>query len=205
MSSHIAAMRRSFRCAGRTVASFVALCLVLLPRGQAFAQNAQQAAPSQPVELPVISVTVPPPSKPTISAAGNSVVVSPTTIPTPSYEFGKLDDRHHRSRHREPSVSHRSRCAVACSRSQHRANRRTRRSDVGVHPRDQLQPRQGPDRRHRRLRSQQSKPIFRFRPVADRGHCPHRSAARAAKRPLRLGRDRRRHCDHDQKGPDRRR
>ena len=86
MSSHIAAMRRSFRCAGRTVVSFVALCLVLLPRGQAFAQNAQQAAPSQPVELPVISVTVPPPSKPTISAAGNSVVVSPTTIPTPSYE-----------------------------------------------------------------------------------------------------------------------
>ena len=113
---------------------------------------------------------------------------------------GKFDDRHHRSRHREPSVSHRSRCAVAGSRSQHRANWRTRRSDVGVHPRDQLQPRQGPDRRHRRFRSQQSEPVFRFRPVADRRHCPHRSAARAAKRPLRLGRDRRRHCDHDQKG-----
>jgi vitamin B12 transporter len=92
MPSHIAAVRRSFRCADRTVlsfvaVSFVALCLVLLPRGQAFAQDAQQAAPSQPVQLPVISVTTPPPaSKPTISAASNSVVVSPTTIPTPSYQ-----------------------------------------------------------------------------------------------------------------------
>jgi hypothetical protein len=44
MSSHIAAVRRSFRCAGRTVVSFVALCLVFLLRGQAFAQHAQQAA-----------------------------------------------------------------------------------------------------------------------------------------------------------------
>src|SRR5262245_35506443 len=96
MSSHTAAMRRSFRCVGRIVVPFVAvsfvamcfaaLCLVFLPRGQAFAQDAQQTAPSLPVQLPVISVTTPPPaSKPTISAARNSVVVSPTTIPTPSY------------------------------------------------------------------------------------------------------------------------
>src|SRR5262249_11036648 len=39
-----------------------------------------------PVQLPVISVTTPPPSKAAINAAGNSVVVSPTTVPTPTYQ-----------------------------------------------------------------------------------------------------------------------
>jgi outer membrane receptor protein involved in Fe transport len=82
MLSPIAA-RRSFSCVGRTVVSFVAVFLLC---GQAFAQDAQPAPPTQPVQLPVISVTTPPPSRPTISAASNSVVVSPTTIPTPSYQ-----------------------------------------------------------------------------------------------------------------------
>jgi vitamin B12 transporter len=83
MLSPIAAMRRSFSCVGRTVVSFVAVFLLC---GQAFAQDAQPAPSTQPVQLPVISVTTPPPSRPTISAASNSVVVSPTTIPTPSYQ-----------------------------------------------------------------------------------------------------------------------
>jgi vitamin B12 transporter len=59
---------------------------MLLPWTAALAQDAPPAVAAQPVELPAISVTVPPPSKPSIQAAGNSVVVSPTTIPTPSYE-----------------------------------------------------------------------------------------------------------------------
>ena len=85
MSPSITAVRCSLRCAGRTVASFVVLCLLLC--GKAFAQDAQPSAPSQPIQLPVISVTTPPPaSRPTINAASNSVVVSPTTIPTPSYQ-----------------------------------------------------------------------------------------------------------------------
>ncbi len=86
MSSFIAAMRRSIRCAGRIVASLAVLSLVLWPGGAARAQDAQPATSTQPVQLPVISVTVPPQSRPTISASSNSVVVSPTTVPTPSYE-----------------------------------------------------------------------------------------------------------------------
>jgi vitamin B12 transporter len=86
MLSQIAAMRRSSSCAGRCLLSSAVLCLVLSPLRPARAQDAQPAASTQPVQLPAISVTVPPPSRPTISAAGNSVVVSPTTVPTPSYE-----------------------------------------------------------------------------------------------------------------------
>jgi vitamin B12 transporter len=86
MSSRIANIRRSSRCAGRLIISVAALGMMVCQCGPAFAQDAQPPAPSQPVQLPVISVTTPPPSRPTISAAGNSVVVSPTTVPTPSYE-----------------------------------------------------------------------------------------------------------------------
>jgi vitamin B12 transporter len=52
--------------------------------GAGFAQDSQQASSAQTVELPVISITVTPPSKPTNQAASNSVVVSPTTVPTPT-------------------------------------------------------------------------------------------------------------------------
>jgi vitamin B12 transporter len=86
MSSQITATRRSWGCAGCCLLSFAVLCLVLSPLGAARAQDAQPAESTQPVQLPAISVTVPPPSRPTISAASNSVVVSPTTVPTPSYE-----------------------------------------------------------------------------------------------------------------------
>jgi vitamin B12 transporter len=79
-----AVTRRSASCAGRLFARVVVSSLLLWPALPAHAQDAQQTAPAQPVELPVISVTVPPPSKPTNQGAGNSVVVSPTTVPTPA-------------------------------------------------------------------------------------------------------------------------
>ncbi len=47
---------------------------------------AQDAGSNQTVELRAISVTVPPPSKPTNQASSDSVVVSPTTVPTPSIQ-----------------------------------------------------------------------------------------------------------------------
>jgi vitamin B12 transporter len=81
---HTAVMRRSVGCAGRLFARVVVPSLLFWPALSAHAQDAQQTAPAQTVELPVISVTVPPPSKPTNQGAGNSVVVSPTTIPTPA-------------------------------------------------------------------------------------------------------------------------
>jgi len=62
------------------------LSLVLSPWVPVLAQDAQEAAPAQTIELPVISVTVPPASKATNQAPGNSVVVSPTTLPTPTTE-----------------------------------------------------------------------------------------------------------------------
>ncbi|MGD0025865.1 MAG: TonB-dependent receptor [Xanthobacteraceae bacterium] len=62
----------------------VVLSLSLSPWIPAFAQDAEQTQPDQTVQLPTISVTVPPVSKPTNQAAGNSVVVSPTTVVTPS-------------------------------------------------------------------------------------------------------------------------
>ena len=79
-----AVTRRSASCADRLCARVVVSSLLLWPGLSAHAQDAQQTAPAQPVELPVISVTVPPPSKPTNQGAGNSVVVSPTTLPTPA-------------------------------------------------------------------------------------------------------------------------
>jgi vitamin B12 transporter len=85
MFSQNAAMRRSC-CADRTLVPFAVLCWMLLPWTAASAQDARPTASAPPIELPAISVTVPPPSKPTIGAAGNSVVVSPTTVPTPSYQ-----------------------------------------------------------------------------------------------------------------------
>ncbi len=83
MFPHAAVMRRSASCAGRLFARVVASLLVLSPWVPVFAQDQQQAPAVQTVELPVISVTVPP-SKPTNQGAGNSVVVSPTTVPTPT-------------------------------------------------------------------------------------------------------------------------
>ena len=86
MFPNFAVMRRSISCAGRLFMRVVVSSLSLSPWIPTFAQDAQQAAPAQTVELPVISVTVPPASKPTNQAPGNSVVVSPTTLPTPTTE-----------------------------------------------------------------------------------------------------------------------
>ena len=86
MFPNIAAMRCSVSCVGRFFVCVVVSSFVLSPWIPTFAQDAQQAAPAQTVELPVISVTVPPASKPTNQAPGNSVVVSPTTLPTPTTE-----------------------------------------------------------------------------------------------------------------------
>jgi vitamin B12 transporter len=84
MLSQIVAMRRSYCCAGRFFVRVIVSPLLLAPWFPAFAQDAQQPTPTQPVELPAISVTIPPPSRPTNQASSNSVVVSPTTVPTPS-------------------------------------------------------------------------------------------------------------------------
>ena len=84
MLSQITAMRRSISCAGRLFVRVAVSSLLFFPWVPAFAQDAQQAAPAQTIELPVISVTTAPPSKPTNQASSNSVVVSPTTLPTPS-------------------------------------------------------------------------------------------------------------------------
>ncbi len=84
MRSQITAMRRSISCAGRLFVRVAVSPLLFFPWVPAFGQDAQQAAPAQTIELPVISVTTAPPSKPTNQASSNSVVVSPTTLPTPS-------------------------------------------------------------------------------------------------------------------------
>ena len=84
MFPKLADMRRGHRCAGRTIAYFIAGISLLTPWFRAAAQDAPQGT-SQTVQLPAISVTAPPPgARPTNQAAGNSVVVSPTTQPTPS-------------------------------------------------------------------------------------------------------------------------
>ncbi|HTV26874.1 MAG TPA: TonB-dependent receptor [Xanthobacteraceae bacterium] len=84
MFSQIAAMRRSVRCVGRIFVPVFVSVFSFSPWDPVFAQDAQQSAPGQPTELPAISVTAPPPSRPTNQGASDSVVVSPTTIPTPS-------------------------------------------------------------------------------------------------------------------------
>ncbi len=81
MRTNFAATRRSVGCAGSILACVVAASLSLSPWICAIAQETE---PGQTVQLPAISVTVPPPSKPTNQAASNSVVVSPTTVPTPT-------------------------------------------------------------------------------------------------------------------------
>jgi vitamin B12 transporter len=76
-------MPRSVRCGGRFVASLIAYLLIVAGSDVASAQQAQPAS-DQPVALPAISVTAVPVSRPTVAASGNSVAVSPTTVPTPS-------------------------------------------------------------------------------------------------------------------------
>lgn len=74
------AARCGFCYADRFVVRVVlASLLSLTPWAPGLAQEAQPT-----VDLPVISVTAPPPSQPTNQGAGNSVVVSPTTLPTPT-------------------------------------------------------------------------------------------------------------------------
>ena len=89
MFPRFSVVRGSRRCAGRIVASFVAGSLQLTPWMYAAAQDAQQAASDQPVQLPPISVspasvTTAPKAKPTNQGAGDATVVSPTTQPTPT-------------------------------------------------------------------------------------------------------------------------
>jgi len=86
--TRIIAVRRSCGCAGRTFVRIV-LSLLSLSPWAAFAQDAQQAASDQPVQLPTISVSVPsvtvaPKPKPTNQGAGDATVVSPTTSATPT-------------------------------------------------------------------------------------------------------------------------
>ena len=85
MFPQIIAVRRSVGCVASIIAFIVAGSISLAPWIPAFAQQAQSdQAAGQPVELPAISVTVPPPSKPTNQGAGDATVVSPTTVVTPS-------------------------------------------------------------------------------------------------------------------------
>jgi len=74
--SHIIGMRRGLCCAERIIASFLAGWLSLTPWMCAAAQ--------QPVQLPVISVTVAPKPQPSNQGAGEATVVSPTTVVTPT-------------------------------------------------------------------------------------------------------------------------
>jgi len=75
---HIMVIRRGLCCAERIVVSFLAGWLSLAPWTCAAAQDAQT------VQLPVISVTTAPPSKPSNQASTQATVVSPTTAVTPS-------------------------------------------------------------------------------------------------------------------------
>jgi vitamin B12 transporter len=88
MSSKFVVVRRSHRCVERTIAFVTVALLSLAPWANAAAQDAQQGTPNQPIQLPAISVIVPPVSKPTNQGAGNSVVVSPTYRPTPTDQSG---------------------------------------------------------------------------------------------------------------------
>jgi vitamin B12 transporter len=81
MRAFFVVLRRSSSCVDRLVMRVAVSMFALSPWIPAFAQD---AGSNQPVELPAISVTVPPPSKPKNQAARDSVVVSPTTVPTPS-------------------------------------------------------------------------------------------------------------------------
>jgi len=81
MFSQIVAVRRSIGCAGRTLASVVIALVTLSQWSPTFAQDAQT---TEPIQLPPISVTASPPSKPTNQGAGDATVVSPTTQPTPT-------------------------------------------------------------------------------------------------------------------------
>jgi vitamin B12 transporter len=74
--SHMIGMRRGLCCAERIIASFLAGWLSLTPWMCAAAQ--------QPVQLPVISVTVAPKPQPSNQGAGEATVVSPTTVVTPT-------------------------------------------------------------------------------------------------------------------------
>jgi len=82
MFTQIVDGRRSARCAGLTLLRAAVSSFALSPCLPVLAQEAQQ--PGEAVQLPAISVTAVPPSRPTNQGPSNSVVVSPTTQPTPS-------------------------------------------------------------------------------------------------------------------------
>ena len=84
-------------CGAASAAPVVSSCVLSFlrfrfRRGVPLSRKMRTAAPDQTVELPVISVTAPPPSKPTNQARSNSVVVSPTTAShahRPVRKFGR--------------------------------------------------------------------------------------------------------------------
>jgi vitamin B12 transporter len=83
MVSLVAVDRRSVRCGGLICLYGAVWSLMFFACAPARAQ-AIASPPDQSVQLPAISVTASPPSQPTNQGSGESVVVSPTTLPTPS-------------------------------------------------------------------------------------------------------------------------
>jgi vitamin B12 transporter len=71
---------RILRCAARILSPGI---IASLSFETVFAQDAQRA---QPIELPMISVTAPPPASPSNQSPTDATVVSPTTIVTPSLQ-----------------------------------------------------------------------------------------------------------------------
>ena len=127
-------------------------------------------------------------------------MVSPTTIPTPVDQIASsvtVITGHELERDHIGTVPDALRTVPGLNVVQTGAGRR---ADRGVHARHQFQPRQGVHRRRRCRRSEHAERRLRLRPSAHRRRRAHRDAARPAKRPLRFGRDRRRHIDHHQEG-----
>ena len=203
MFPNITAIRCSISCAGRFFVRIIVSSLALSPWVPVFAQDAQQGAPAQPIELPAISVTVAPPSKSTNQSPGNSVVVSPTTLPTPTTQNAS-------------SVT-----VITAADIQAQQIRTVPDALAAVPGLNVIQTGgpggltsvfiRGTNANHVKVLidgidvSDPSNPksIVRFRSVVDRRHCANRSVARSPKRALRLGRNRRRdfHYDKKRRGP----
>lgn len=88
MFSRIAGVLRGTSRAGRIYLRVVAFLLSACRCVPVFAQDAQQLGSNQATVLPPISVTQAPPARQTNQGSGDAVVVSPTTVPTPSDQSG---------------------------------------------------------------------------------------------------------------------
>ena len=171
MSFQFAAMRRSVSCAGRLFVRAVVSSLPLSPWIPTFAQDAQQAPSTQPVELPAIYCHR--------RAAGSK----PTNQGVEQFGRRQSDDHPHTHRTvgkfvtvitaddiQSQQISNRARRAGGGAGTQYRPDRRSGRPDIGLHSRHQLQSRQSSDRQRRRVGPQQSQPILRFRPAVNGRH-----------------------------------